>query len=52
MTAPNPEPKADSWTNEERDGIRNLLRMAAILFIAIVIAGIVAALISSALGTL
>ena len=41
-----------SWTDAEREGFRKLLRAAGILFIAIVIAGTIAALLSSALGTL
>lgn len=40
------------WTKEERDGIRHLLRMAGLLFLAITVAGLIAALLSSALGTL
>ncbi len=46
---PNQRP---GWTNEERAGIRNLLKMAGVLLIAIVIAGVIAAALSSALGTL
>lgn len=41
-----------SWTNAERDSFRKLLRMAGILFMGILVAGILAALLSSALGTL
>jgi|GEM_PF-3430157 len=41
-----------SWTDEERAGIKKLVRMAGILFLAIAMAGVIAAVISSALGTL
>ena len=40
------------WTQAERAAFRKLLRMGLILFLAIVIAGAIAALLSSALGTL
>ncbi len=40
------------WTQAERAAFRGLLRMGLILFLAIVIAGVIAALLSSALGTL
>lgn len=41
-----------AWTDAERDGIRKLLRMAGMLLIAIVLAGVIAAVVSSSLGTL
>ncbi len=44
--------KNDSWTDAERASFRKLLRMAGILFIGILIAGTVAAILSSILGTL
>lgn len=40
------------WTQAERVAFHKLLRMGLILFMAIVIAGAIAALLSSALGTL
>lgn len=40
------------WTEAERAGIRKLLRMAGILLAFIMIAGIIAAFLSTALGTL
>jgi hypothetical protein len=40
------------WTDAERDSFRKLLRMAGILFIGILLAGTVAAGLSSLLGTL
>jgi hypothetical protein len=40
------------WTDAERDSLRKLLRMAGILFIGILVAGTVAALLSLVLGTL
>ena len=40
------------WTQAERDAFRKLLRMGLILLLVIVIAGAVAALLGSALGTL
>lgn len=40
------------WTQAERAAFRKLLRMGLILFLAIVIAGAIAALLSSSLGTL
>ncbi len=39
------------WTAAEREALRKLIRMALILLLAIVIAGTIAALLSSALGT-
>ena len=41
-----------SWTDAERNSFRKLLRMAVILFIGILVAGTVAAGLSSILGTL
>lgn len=47
------EPKtSNEWTQAERDSLRKLLRMAGFLFLAIVIAGGIAAVVSSGLGTL
>lgn len=40
------------WTPAERAAFRKLVRMGLILFLVIVIAGAMAALLSSALGTL
>ena len=40
------------WTAAERRAIWQLLRMALVLFLAIVIAGVAAALLGSALGAL
>ena len=46
------EPKEErGWTAAERQALRKLIRMALILLLAIVIAGTIAALLSSALGT-
>ena len=42
----------NSWTDAERASFRKLLKMAGILFIGILIAGTVAAGLSSILGTL
>jgi len=42
----------NSWTDAERESFRKLLKMARNLFIGIVIAGFVAAILSSILGTL
>ena len=39
------------WTAAERQALRKLIRIALILLLAIVIAGTIAALLSSALGT-
>ena len=39
------------WTAAERQALRRLIRMGLILLLAIVIAGTIAALLSSALGT-
>lgn len=44
--------KPNGWTQAERDGIRNLLKMGLILLCAIIVAGGVAAFLSSTLGTL
>jgi hypothetical protein len=49
---PDNQTKKNSWTDAERDSFRKLLRMVGILFIGIVVAGTIAALISSAFGTL
>jgi len=38
------------WTAAERQALRNLIRIALILLVAIVIAGTIAALLSAALG--
>ncbi|MDE2750040.1 MAG: hypothetical protein OXI34_13850 [Chloroflexota bacterium] len=38
------------WTAAERQALRNLIRIALILLLAIVIAGTIAALLSAALG--
>ena len=47
------EPKGgNKWTAAERAALRKLLRMAIIMLLAIVVAGTLAALFSSALGTL
>ena len=40
------------WTAAERAGLRKLLRMGLIMLLAIIVAGTIAALLSSALGTL
>ena len=46
------EPKEESsWTPEERQALRQLIRMGLVLLLAIIIAGTIAALLSSALGT-
>lgn len=42
----------DSWTDAERASFRKLLKMAGFLFIGILIAGTVAAGLSSVFGTL
>ena len=39
------------WTPEERQALRQLIRMGLILLLAIVVAGAIAALLSSALGS-
>ncbi len=39
------------WTVAERQALRKLIRMALILLLAIAVAGTIAALLSSALGT-
>jgi len=39
------------WTPAERQALRQLIRMGLILLLAIVVAGAIAALLSSALGT-
>ena len=45
------EPKGKaSWTEAERAALRKLIRMGLILLLAIVVAGAIAALLSSALG--
>ena len=50
--AVNDEDKRESgWTEAERRALWTLLRMALILLLAIVVAGTVAALLGSALGT-
>ncbi len=47
------EPKrGEKWTAAERAALRKLIGMALIILLAIVLAGTVAALLSSALGTL
>ena len=46
------EPKGErDWTAAERQALRKLIRMALILLLAIAVAGTIAALLSSALGT-
>ena len=46
------EPKRETgWTPAERQALRQLIRMGLILLLAIVVAGAIAALLSSALGT-
>lgn len=46
------EPKGErGWTAAERQALRKLIRMALILLLAIAVAGTIAALLSSALGT-
>jgi hypothetical protein len=42
----------DAWTSSERANVRTLFRMALMIFIALVIAGLIAAVLSSAMGTL
>ena len=49
---PDNQPNHTPWTDAERDSLRKMLRMAGILFIGILVAGTIAALLSSALGTL
>ena len=49
---PENQSKHTPWSDAERDSLRNLLKMVAILFMGIIAAGTVAAFISSALGTL
>ena len=49
--ADEPERKG-AWTEAERAALRKLLRMALILLLAIIVAGTIAALLSSSLGTL
>ena len=45
------EPKREAgWTPAERQALRKLIRMGLILLLAIVVAGTIAALLSSALG--
>ncbi|MCY3782088.1 MAG: hypothetical protein OXG78_17370 [Chloroflexi bacterium] len=39
------------WTAAERAGLRKLIRMGLIMLLAIIVAGTIAALLSSALGT-
>ncbi len=41
-----------SWTAAERAALRKLIRMGLILLLAITVAGAIAALFSSALGTI
>ena len=46
------EPNGErGWTTAERQALRKLIRMGLILLLAIVVAGTIAALLSSALGT-
>ncbi len=46
------KPKGErDWTAAERQALRKLIRMALILLLAIAVAGTIAALLSSALGT-
>lgn len=46
------EPKRErGWTPAERQAWRKLIRMALILLLTIAVAGTIAALLSSALGT-
>lgn len=46
------EPKEErGWTAAERQALRKLIRMALVMLLAIVVAGTIAALLSSALGT-
>ena len=47
------EPNGErGWTAAERQALRKLIRMGLILLLTIVIAGAIAAFLSSALGTL
>ncbi len=43
--------KQSGWSDAERKALKNLLRMALVLLLAIVIAGTIAALLSSFPGT-
>ena len=49
--ADEPERKGE-WTAAERASLRKLARMALILLLAIIVAGTIAALLSSSLGNL
>jgi len=42
----------EGWSASERAGLRNLLRMAGFIFLALIIAGTIAAFLSLILGTL
>lgn len=44
--------KQEGWSDAEREALGKLLRMALIMLLAIIIAGVVAALLSSALVTI
>lgn len=50
MTKTDEREREAGWTPAERQALRKLIRMGLILLLAIVVAGTIAALLSSALG--
>lgn len=47
-----PENQSNGWTDEERAGLRTLMRMGVYLLIGIIVAGTIAAVLSLMMGTL